>query len=413
MPVGIKLIAHADAERYFVAKGTERERFSKHRVRTVHEGLFTSQYAISPNFLSWSDDGQEVLTACDHHGIRRFKVGVNSLTLEQDHYTSRLPHYWTPTPEWCRWSIHPHLGRSLCYFIKVSDLRLPGADLLFFQLSRDAPIPIGLNESGLHVGGLDAIGNADRMPNPWRPGHQEILVMDSGGRARLNGGARAISIISVPEVLAATSISAGLTRRYELDSIVPPGHYVQSYSWHYSGQFMAVEVGSRSQIELRRVWIIEYNEGRILAVSPRGRSMVGWIGLSNRLLLMHTCNNNQSATDNYSEWNILMDQEQEIDLQSPDPVTDRLLQAHRVQRRGYSRSQELNSNGSLWLNADNNCFRVSAASEVVNGGIVEIDHCGVAAWSPTDPSLIASAGEIDGEVAVRLWRIEMRRDIAL
>ena len=402
-PIRIELVAEVDAERHFIAKGSERGVLPGEGVRVVREGLFGSEYAISPEFMSWADNGEEILVACDQHGIRRYRLSERGLDLRADHYSTRPPIAWRQLPKWCRWSVHPFLGLSPCYFIDIARIGAAGSDLLFVQLRNAEPVPIDLSSSRLRVGGLDAIGNLDALGNPWRPGRMEMMMMDNEGRSSPDGGARAIGVCELVGALGGTGIRDNLTRRLELDDVLPPGHYVRAYCWHHSGQFLAVAVGAQYPIEsLVRVLVVEYMKGRVLAASSWKRCLVGWLGTSGRMLLA------QAADDPADGWTFLVwtpasGEEQPIDLTNADTLARRLMLTFEEERSRHSRARRANADGSLWLDAYDGNFMVYPT--VGGEGHGRTEHKGTAAWSPTDPSLFASVGSIDGKAALRLWKV--------
>lgn len=409
LPSKLTKIAEVDVDRYFRLRGADRAFLPDHGIRKVKEHLFGATYALSPNFISWSDDGAEILVACDMQGIRRYAVQDGQLRLAQDFYSHYPPYIWRRSPEWCRWSVHPHLSLLPCYFIR--DVRLEGrsSDLLIFNMNGSEPKALNLGISRMNVGGLSAIGHPERFTNPWRPGRRELLMMDSGGVASSDGGARAISVVAIDEALEKKDLRAAMVRRYELDSLLPPGHYVQGYAWHESGQFVFVDVGSY-QLDSRHILMLGYDDGRVIAATRRGIVMVGWVPDIDRMLVTHTSNVDCTGRKEFAVVDILGGDEVSVEKSTDNVHLRKLMLEHDESQSNYSSySRKINADGSMWVSADGATVRIYPTreqDEQEGARAINFQHKGLVICSPVDPSLFASLGEADGKSALRLWRIE-------
>ena len=403
-PGSVQLVAEVDAERHFWVAGMMRGMMRPEgNLRVVHDGFFRSHYALGPTFLSWADNGEEILVACDAHGARRYGVSGDKLGSQplHDHYEREpMPSAYSPDRAWCRWAVQPHSGLSLCYSSRGV------IDELVVHLPREAPLRIDLARTGLSVGGLDAIWSAEGFGNPWRPGHRQLLLMDTAGRAEREGGARAIGVFDVAELQkSGTTLGRQIIHRYELDHVLPPGHYVQGYAWHDSGHFIAVASSRNYAHEpgTRRVMVFDRVLGRVLAASAWARYLVGWMPGASQLLLGCAPAEQSPQAWDFVAWDPVSQQETPLAQDDAAPAVRRMMLGFVEQRSPDRGLRQLNADARLWLDARWQHLCVSPVGEP--GQECRIPHEGRAAWSPTDPRLFASVGRIDGKAALRLWRV--------
>lgn len=405
----LQLVSEVDAERHFWVAGMMRSMMSPGgNLRLVHDGLFRSKYAMGPAFLSWADDGEEILVACDVAGARRYRVD-GGLHLVDDKYLGAP--VFSPqglSRPWCRWSVSGTWS-SLCY------AKDGVTQDLVVQIARSEPLFINLRQArqsekgtsvSLSVGGLDAIWLPDAHDNPWRPGRCHILLVDSEGRAGNEGGARALSLFDVAkQKKEGGDIGRYIIYRYELDHVLPFGHYVQGYAWHHSGHFIAVASSQQYPHErtTRRVMVFDQVKGRVLASSAWERYLVGWLPGSGQLLLGCTASDLPSTDWRFMVWDPVSEREIPLALDDATPAERRMMLCFVDQRSRETRERHLNADARLWLDVGGGRICVSPVG--APGQELVILHEGHAAWSPTDPGLFASVGRIDGKAALRLWRV--------
>ncbi len=402
-PLQVNAIARKNAERHFYARGSERSILETHGVRQVKNGLFISEYAAAPIFQSWSDDGEEILIACDQHGVRRYRVSSQGLALDSDHYSQRPTLLWRQPPKWCRWCVHPSRGLLPCYYIDLASYNAASKPTLYIHVGHFEPICIDLTPTRLRPGGLDAIGRPNDTPNPWRPGHAQLLMMDGAGISSPDGGARALSLFQVSDAIRDNGIAENHLRRFELDHVIPPGYYVRDYSWSAEGHFFALQIGNQFGTSAGRVLVIDSLKGQVLAISDWNREMIGWHPDSGDMLLARPDEEKAEALVEILTWDVCGDQERPVDMDTADEDSRRMALSF-IERRSQHSPRQLNANGTLWLAADGQDLVITSTNK--NQELyIRIAHKGSAIWSPTDPSLFATIGDADSNDSLCLWQI--------
>lgn len=408
-PLSARVVAEVNADRHFSVGGSLRQVMTPaHRLRLVREGVFRSEYAVEPGFLSWADNGEEILVACDSTGARRYAVLDKGLRLVDDRYSDEPVLYGRGFDRaWCRWSVSG-VWPSLCYandgVTRDLVVQMGRAEPLFINLTQARQSEKGTSVS-VSVGGLDAIWLPGAHDNPWRPGRGHLLLVDSEGRAENEGGARALSVFDVAkQQKVAGDIGSHIIYRYELDHVLPFGHYVQGYAWHHSGHFVAVASSQPShERTTRRVMVFDQVKGRVLASSAWERYLVGWLPGSGQLLLGCTASDLPSTDWRFTVWDPVSERENPLAVDDAAPAVRRMMLSFVDQRSRQTRERHLNADAQLWLDVDGGRICVSPVG--APGQELAIPHEGHAAWSPTDPGLFASVGRIDGKAALRLWRV--------
>ena len=366
--------------------------------------LFGHMYEIEPHFISWSDDGADILVVTDLGNSRTYHVYENKLRCNYNGYGNSSPYCYVFRPEWSRWNKFSEYSNAACYFLSTGGPSIVNGDWLYLQTGRQEPQRLMLG-SRLNVGGMVDISNKPKLPNLWRPGRREIMLMDSEGKSSSQGGARALSSIDIEAALSENEIKAGLTKRFEFDDILPPGHHIQTYRWHAAGQFIAVSTAPEKyeeNIKKQKVWVIHYNTGKIVAHSENAHMLVDWVKDSDVLILAHYEDVESNEPSRFIAWNLKDDTKEVIDEGNTHLDIKRIVFDAKVKS---DTDKSYNADRTLVLHNSTTSFTIRRVDFKFGDPTLEIPFVGKAMWSPSDSRLIAGVGEKDGKYALWLWRV--------
>ncbi len=345
----------------------------------------------SPQLVEWSPVDDQIVTACDAFGASRWmEDGCRSGgSTSRSAYGTAERFFWSPdgkktllessTALTTYWHIHDENCNLYRAIIKEG-----------CGWGRDFLSQYGFNRT--------------KNFNPWRPGANQIVVERHGGGPILD----LLDVASFPKsIILKRSTQVSPIESIDLCELGALDESVFRYAWHPSGQYIAVTSGSSDSYEARRVHIIHWNSGEIVATIPQTVIGLGW-SPGGRLFVCH------SWTAPYTD----------------DWVTDlRVWDSHEWALRRLTpeeqalprvRQLDTSERGESIVSADGqhvlsriprkpeDLANYSKDSENPSEVLALSGGAEHAAWSYRDPKCFASVGGLDSKV-VRVWKMVPQR----
>lgn len=402
-PSSLEHLDSKNVTRSFYVKRFSTYTLPDHGLIKKNSNLFGHVFEINPRFISWSDNGTDILVVTDLGNSRTYNVYEDKLRCDYDGYGNSSPFCYVFRPDWSHWNKISEFNNIACYFLSTGGPSIVRGDWLYLQAGRQKPQPLMLGVR-LNVGGMVDISNKPKLPNLWRPGRREIMLMDSEGKSYSQGGARALSSIDIETALSANEIKAGLAKRFEFDDILPPGHHIQTYRWHSAGQFIAVSTAPeyKENIEKQKVWVIHYNTGKVVGYSENAHILVDWVKDSDVLILAHYQDAESNEPSGFIAWNLNDDTKEIIGEENQNTDIRRIIFDYKDK---VDSDKSYNANRTLVLHNSTTSFTIRSVDFKFGDPTLEIPFMGKAMWSSSDSRLIAGVGEKDGKYALWLWRV--------
>lgn len=354
---------------------------------------------VSPKLLSWSPDGRNLVTACGAWGCTYW----DAERLSQSWHYHPASCYGEPTR--ILWSENGNRfslgGRTAqASYVSIYDAS--------YGQSSECPPPT--TACGLYSMQYAEPWNRHEifLFSPWRPGTMSILVPNSRALTLIEA-----SSIEVPRErtwmermgFKATSKSPVLedAGRFSIgiETLGSMDHSIEGLFWHPSGQFLALTTSDGSSGSVRNVRIVHFESAAVLATIS-GATACGWNRTGGLLLLdfgqRDTGANSEPVAQRFAVWDAVRF--------SVRPITDDEAASEGLGHRIASISSNAKSNatGDLIVRQQNRTSQIvrradSAVLATLPEGIADI------AWSPTDPTRLATVGGNEAPNDLRVWNL--------
>jgi hypothetical protein len=255
--------------------------------------------------------------------------------------------------------------------------------------------------------------------NPWRPGSSQIAIVQDYHTLRIldartlpppRKGIPGPLIVRQVANLMRSDDSTEILDRAEtvaalrFDGLGVTDRAIMRFQWHPSGEYVAVNTGDHDDRSMRRIHIVHVHSAAIVASVPFTSASLGWS--RNGRYLLYCKWTGQSVSPGI--WD---GEAWECRTTEDDPLLDEPWALHALFPCLGEQRDALSCDGRRMLGSDPEPGIYAAKRSgpwVVRGeqvATLDARRIAHAAWSPVDPTCLATVGGEDAPESLRLWRL--------